>query len=390
MISAGALMGELTRHGVTTVTGVPCSFLTPIINRAIVDPEVRYLAATSEGEAAAIAAGASLGGGLGCVISQNSGLGNMVNPLTSLLQTARIPALLLVTWRGEPGRPDEPQHALMGEITRPLLDLMDIESAVLSADPDALAGTIERAFAAMAVSSRPYAIVVPKGTVAPEPLAEPPLPARTPTLTRYPAVLTERPTRFEALERIRLELPPDAALVTTTGKTSRELFTLADRDEHFYLVGAMGSACSVGLGVSLETPRPVVVVDGDGAILMRLGSLATVAAHGGDNLVHIVLDNGVHDSTGGQRTLSGPVDLAAVAAACGYAQVHGCDGLDSLSTALANALNGPGPSLVHLPIRLGSLPELGRPTIPPDEVAARFRSFVVSHTTAAVPVPSLA
>jgi phosphonopyruvate decarboxylase len=186
------------------------------------------------------------------------------------------------------------------------------------------------------------------------------------------------------LERLLTELPPTAAVVSTTGWTSRELYTLADREQHFYLVGAMGSASAVGLGVALHTPRPVVVVDGDGALLMRMGSLATVAAHGPDHLVHVVLDNGVHESTGSQRTLSGTVDVAAAAAACGYAQVHECARLVHLSDALAAALDGPGPSLVYLRIRPGSPAGLGRPTVTPDEVARRFRAFVTADVECAV------
>ncbi|HZM78988.1 MAG TPA: phosphonopyruvate decarboxylase [Candidatus Limnocylindrales bacterium] len=377
MIRAETLLGEMTGRGVTAVTGVPCSFLTPIINSVIGDPSVRYLAATQEGEAAALAAGAWLGGGLGCVISQNSGLGNMVNPLTSLLNTARIPALLLVTWRGQPGRPDEPQHSLMGEITLPMLELMRVRSAVLDADPAALRATMDTAFAAIEAHELPYTIVVPKGVVADEPLTEPALARKTCVVVRH-GVTDHRPSRAEVLEQLLATAPPDAAIVSTTGWTSRELYTLDDREQHFYLVGAMGSAIAVGLGVSLHSPRPTIVVDGDGALLMRMGSLATVGAHGGSNLVHLVLDNGVHDSTGGQRTLSGIVDLPAAAAACGYGQVHVCATSDDLSDALRSALAGQGPSLIYLPIRPGSLSNLGRPKVTPSEVARRFRSFVTS------------
>jgi len=375
MIRAETLLGEMTGRGITAVTGVPCSFLTPIINSVISDPSVRYLAATQEGEAAALAAGAWLGGGLGCVISQNSGLGNMVNPLTSLLNTARIPALLLVTWRGQPGRPDEPQHGLMGEITLPMLELMHVRSTVLQEDQDALRRTMETAFAAMRVHELPYGIVVPKGAVADEPLSEPEVVRRTSTVIRHGAA-DQGPTRAEALEELLAAATPDAAIVSTTGYTSRELYTLDDREQHFYMVGAMGSAIAVGLGVSLHSPRPTIVVDGDGALLMRMGSLATVGAHGGSNLVHLVLDNGVHDSTGGQRTLSGIVDVPAAAAACGYDQVHICATAEHLSTALKSALSGQGPSLIYLPIRPGSLSNLGRPKVTPIEVARRFRSFV--------------
>lgn len=383
MIDAGLLMTELTGRGVSQVSGVPCSFLTPIINRAISDPNVGYLPVTQEGEAVALAAGAWLGGGLGCVISQNSGLGNIVNPLTSLLHPCRIPALLMITWRGRPGRPDEPQHELMGTVTEPLLALLRVDSSRLPADQGRLKEVLDRSFEDLN-DDRSHALVVDHGVVAAEPLSEP-----------EPGVLPEarihrahRPLpgatvrRVEALQRLLEIIPDEAAVVSTTGKTSRELFTIADRPQNFYVVGAMGSAATVGLGVALHSPRPVVVVDGDGALLMRLGSLATVGAQAPDNLVHVVLDNGVHDSTGGQRSLSATTDLPAVAAACGYARVYECVDLGAFEAGLKESLYATGPSLIHLRITPGSLAKLGRPTVHPADVASRFRDFVRTASAA--------
>jgi phosphonopyruvate decarboxylase len=387
VIDAAALLAGLTGLGVTVVAGVPCSYLTPLINRAIGDPAVRYLSVTQEGEAASVAAGAWLGGGLGCAISQNSGLGNMVNPLTSLLLPARIPAIALVTWRGRPGERDEPQHELMGRITAGLLSLIEVEADLVPADPALLPGALERCRGSLARRSLPWAFILPKGTLVEEPLMETAPDARAATMRRY-GTAGARPARAAALERILAELPDSAAVVSTTGHTSRELYTLADRPQHFYLVGAMGSAATVGLGVALHTPRPVVVLDGDGAALMRLGSLATVAAHGPAGLTHVVLDNGAHDSTGGQRTLSASADLVAVAAACGYAQVHACGEVDDLAVALRRSLASPGPSFIHLPIRPGSMSGLGRPRVTPVEVARRFRAFAAApHDQAPSPSP---
>jgi phosphonopyruvate decarboxylase len=387
MISGADLLSALTAGGVTTVTGVPCSFLTPVINRAINDPSVRYVAATQEGEAAAIAAGAWLGGGLGCVIAQNSGLGNMVNPLTSLLHPARIPAVLVVTWRGQPGIGDEPQHELMGRISTALLDLVEVSWALVPAEPGSLPAVMERCWALMEERRLPHALVLAAETVRPEPLHEAAHAGRAvPVRCHGPA--GPLATRTAALERLLGELPADAAVVSTTGKTSRELHDLADREQHFYVVGAMGSASAVGLGVALHTARPVVVVDGDGAVLMRMGSLAAVAVHGPPNLVHVVLDNGVHDSTGGQRTLSGAVDLPVVAAACGYARVDSCSRLTDFAAALAGALRASGPSLVHLRIQPGSPPGLGRPDVGPAEVARRFRAFVTRDRAPLAAAPS--
>jgi phosphonopyruvate decarboxylase len=383
VIEAAAIVAELAGHGVTLASGVPCSYLTPLLNHVVSTPGIRYLPATQEGEAAAIAAGAWLGGGLGCTLSQNSGLGNMVNPLTSLLHPASIPALLLVTWRGEPGRKDEPQHELMGRVTTSLLDLIEVQWDLMPGDPARLADVMAATFGPMARDRRPRALVIKKGTVAQEPLDEPAPPARASSVTRS-AGQPQRPDRATVLSALLAQAPPDALLVTTTGYTSRELYTIDDRPSNFYLVGAMGSAISVGLGVATATSSPVIVVDGDGALLMRLGSLATAGAYGRTGLVHVVLDNGQHESTGGQRTVSPRTDLAAAAAACGYRHAYACATLSDFAHALSVAPREPGPVLIHMPIRPGALPGLGRPVITPAEVAQRFREFA----SAPVPVPA--
>ncbi|GAA0936099.1 phosphonopyruvate decarboxylase [Nonomuraea longicatena] len=376
MIDAGALLGELASRGVADVAGVPCSYLTPLINRVASGPDVGYVRATHEGEAVAVAAGCWLAGATAAVIAQNSGLGNMVNPLTSLNHPGRIPVPLIVTWRGEPGRPDEPQHELMGGIMPALLEVMRIGHAVLPSDPGGLGACLDGGWAAMEREALPYAFVLRDGVVAPEPLRERPPPAPTvPDVVGHGAA-GPPPSRTQALEHLLEALPDAAAVVSTTGKTSRELYTIADRPQHFYLVGAMGSASAVGLGVARHTDRPVVVVDGDGAALMRLGTLATVAGHPAAGMVHVLLDNGVHDSTGGQLSLAAQVDLPRVAAACGYAGVHDCADLPGFVDALKAAQAATGPTFVYLRVRPGSPSSLGRPKVHPSEVARRFRDFV--------------
>jgi phosphonopyruvate decarboxylase len=171
-------------------------------------------------------------------------------------------------------------------------------------------------------------------------------------------------------------VPQSAAIVATTGKAGRELFTLADRKQHLYQVGSMGCASGMGLGVALNVRRPVIVLDGDGAALMKLGTMATIGARAPSNLVHIVLDNGVHDSTGGQATVSATADFADIALACGYSLVASCTGLTGFETGLRSALAATGPCLVHVRIAPGSIEKLGRPTVSPPEIARRFRSFL--------------
>jgi len=378
MISAGSFLDAARQRSFDFYSGVPCSFLTPMINRVISDRATRYVGAASEGEAVAIAAGAWLAGRETVVMCQNSGLGNTINPLTSLNWPFRIPTLLVVTWRGQPGLNDEPQHELMGQVTARLLEDVGVGHRGFPKEEAEISEALDAARAAMAASGLPFAFIMEKGTVAEEPLDQPnPTPRPAGELVNL-SRSAERPTRFAALELLLAVVPESAAIVATTGMCGRELFTLADRPQHLYQVGSMGCASAMGLGVALNATRPVVVLDGDGAALMKLGSLATIGAEAPENLIHILLDNGVHDSTGGQATVSPGVDFAAVAIACGYRTATACDDLVGFGTALSHVFGGRGPHIVHLRIQPGSLAKLGRPTIKPPEVARRFRHFLTA------------
>ena len=373
MIEAERFLAAARERGVDFVTGVPCSFLTPLINAAASDPAVGWVVATSEGEAAAIAAGAWLAGRRPMLLMQNSGLGNAVNPITSLNWPFRIPVLLVVSRRGAPGLKDEPQHELMGAITPDLLDVLRVAHAPFPATPETLAPALDRAVAAMDETRLPQAFVVAKGDLAPSDLDEPAPPARAPGRLVDRRGGGPRPPRLEAMARALALLPADAAVVATTGFCGRELFTLGDQDRFFYVVGSMGGASAIGLGIALCVDRPVVVFDGDGAALMKLGNLATIGARAPRNLVHIVFDNEVHASTGGQRTVSPGVDFAAVAAACGYAFAARADDLAGFEAALAEAVAAGGPALIHAKVGPSDVEKLGRPTVAPQAVADRFR-----------------
>jgi phosphonopyruvate decarboxylase len=376
MISADEFLGPARERGFDFYAGVPCSFLTPLINRVIGDDRLDYVGAASEGEAVAIASGAWLAGRQTVVICQNSGLGNAVNPLTSLNVPFRIPTLLVVTWRGQPGLKDEPQHVLMGEITGALLDVIRVPHAPFPDESASVVPALDRAAADMASRELPYAFIMAQGSVRDDGLDQAGPTPRSPGERLDLASGGARPPRVAVLERLLAVIPDDAAIIATTGKTGRELFTLADRAQHLYQVGSMGGASGMALGLALNTKRRVVVLDGDGAALMKLGTLATIGATAPENLVHIVLDNGVHDSTGGQATVSPFVDFAAVALGCGYRAAARCDGLAGFETALRAALGRSGPVLIHIRIAPGSLATLGRPTIAPHEVARRFRRFI--------------
>ena len=371
-----AFVRGASERGYRFFTGVPCSYLTSVMNGVLASRDVRYVAAANEGDAVAIAAGASLAGQKTVVMCQNSGLGNAVNPLTSLNDPFQIPTILIVSRRGEPGTKDEPQHRLMGAITPDLLELMGIAHRPFPLDDLQVGESLDWADRIAEQESRPVAFIVGKGLPAEVPL---PAPAGRPRAT---ATATDHrsggapATRVQALETIVSVLAEDVAVIATTGKTGRELFTLQDRRQHLYQVGSMGCASSIGLGVALNTTRQVVVLDGDGAALMRMGAMATVGYYAPPNLVHVVLDNGVHDSTGGQFTVSSALDFPEIAAGCGYAATYACDDRAGLSAAMRASLTSPGPHFVHIRITPGSAPTLGRPDVLPADVARRFRGFL--------------
>ena len=379
MLEASAFLAAAQAQGYDFMVGVPCSFMTPLINSAIGSASMRYVGATSEGEAVAIAAGAWLAGRKTIVMMQNSGLGNAVNPLTSLNAPAQIPSLMLVSWRGRPGIADEPQHTLMGAIMHGLLDQMRIGHGPLPDTAAKMPQAFAMAQASMDKASLPYAFVVNQGDFADEPMTAQPGPVRAPgRAVKLVAEGSVLPKRVDAL-RTLLELEDKAAVIASTGKCGRELFTLNDRRQHLYQVGSMGCASAMGLGLALNTDQRVVVIDGDGAALMKLGNMATIGAYAPANLIHLLLDNGVHDSTGAQPTVSSTVAFADVAIACGYALAATCDSLDGLREAYAMALVQDGPTLIHLRIAPGSIAPLARPTQSPDVVARRLRSYLAEQ-----------
>jgi phosphonopyruvate decarboxylase len=377
MIQAASFVNQAREMGFRLFTGVPCSYLKPLVNYALDAPGLEYVGAANEGDAVAVAAGAELAGRRAVVMFQNSGFGNAVNPLTSLNATFRIPALLIATWRGEPdGEPDEPQHELMGQITPGLFNVLRIPWEDFPKAEAEIGPVLARAALYMAETQLPYGLVMKKGAVAAHalrsrPAARPPAAGAMP-VTAWPA---ERPARDEVLRRVQAAVRPTDAVIATTGYTGRALYALDDRPSQLYLVGSMGCASSVGLGLALAQPhRRVVVLDGDGAALMRLGALAILGSRRPPNLVHVLLDNEMHESTGGQATASSTADLAGVAAACGYPSVVRAGTAGEVAAALATAPDEL--TFIHVKTRPEGMQPLPRPDVPPWRVAERFRAWL--------------
>lgn len=381
MISAEEFVSSCSSRGFSFFTGVPCSLLKPLINYVIKSPNLDYVIASSEGEAIGIAAGVYLAGKRSVVMCQNSGLGNMVNPLTSLNYPFRIPVLLIVTQRGEPSIGDEPQHELMGEITTELLDALRIPWSFFPESSEMITTALDEAENAMSSTGLPFALVMRKGSMEKTEMDA----GKNRILSEksgkcegsFVCGSSERMRRIDAIQIIQEMISAEDAIIATTGKIGRELFTLRDRENQIYIVGSMGCASSIGFGIQHVLPeRRVVVLDGDGAALMKMGTFATIGHYQPPKLMHIILDNEAHESTGGQFTASTTVDFCGVALACGYRQCYRVEMGADLQRAISSAKGSIGPSLIHLKVACGSIADLGRPTIKPYQVKERFMRFL--------------
>ncbi|MBD2568157.1 phosphonopyruvate decarboxylase [Anabaena lutea] len=377
MIPAKSFIQATQSLGFGLYTGVPCSYLTSFINYVIDSPSLRYVGAANEGDAVAIASGAELAGVPSIVMFQNSGLGNAVNPLTSLNQIFKIPILIIVTWRGQPdGAKDEPQHQLMGQITPQLLELMQIPWEYFPTEVDEIQPTLERAVQIMRNDKTPYALVMKKGSVESCSLNSN-LQVKSYLLTATSANLKPESSfsRHEMLKTIQTTIQNNDILLATTGYCGRELYAIEDNQNQFYMVGSMGCVSSLGLGIAISKPQQrVIVLDGDGAAIMRLGALATIGYERPANLMHILLDNQCHESTGGQATVSHSIDFSAIASACGYEKVACINTPDELENYLKSSSEEL--TFLHIKIKSGIPEKIPRPQITPPEVAQRLRQFL--------------
>ena len=370
MIRPEFFIEKLRENGIDCFAGVPDSLLKNICAYITDHCDAQHnIIAANEGAAVGIAAGHYLATGQpACVYLQNSGEGNIINPLASLTdpEVYNIPVLLLIGWRGRPGVHDEPQHVKQGKVTTGLLNTMGINYDVLSKEEDKAEKQIAKAIDTLKKKDV-YALVIEKDT-----------------FDEYKLQNVERDdltmSREEAIHTVVASLGERDCIVSSTGMISRELFVYRavmnqGHERDFLTVGSMGHASQIALGIAMEKPeRRVWCFDGDGAAIMHLGSMAIVASKAPKNYIHVVFNNGAHDSVGGQPTVGLKIDLPAVAKAVGYKATFSVDNKENLDAALENLAEGP--VLVEVKVKKGNRKDLGRPTTTPIQNKEALMDFL--------------
>jgi len=362
MISPKNFYNHLTKKDVEFFTGIPDSLLKDIC-AYITDntSNEKHIIAANEGNAIAIASGYHMATNkVPMVYMQNSGIGNTVNPLISLADSAvyQIPILLMIGLRGEPGKKDEPQHVKQGLVTADLLDAMQIPYLIIDQDEEKALEQLDKALATIKETNSSFAIIIKKGTFEKYSI-------KNKVESNYTLY------REEVIKTILNKLEGKELIVSTTGKTSRELFEarVALKQLHnsdFLTVGSMGHASQIALGIAISKPkRKIICIDGDGAVLMHMGGMAIIGAQSPKNFLHIVINNGSHESVGGQPTIAFKIDIPAIAKANGYKYAVQVSTSDELENALDKVRENDYPALIEVMVKIGSRDDLGRPTIKP-------------------------
>ena len=373
MLSPKFFIDKLGTLGIDFFAGVPDSLLKNICAYISDSQDAQHnIIAANEGGAVGLAVGYHLATGkIACVYMQNSGQGNIINPLASLTDkdVYNIPVLLIIGWRGQPGEKDEPQHVKQGKITTGLLNTMGINYDVLSKYEEVAAKQIDKAVAHMKETNEVYALIIEKNT-----------------FESYALQNIERTelsmTREKAIQMVASACSPKDAVVGTTGMISRELFEYRERvneshERDFLTVGAMGHASQIALGIAMEkSDRRVWCFDGDGANIMHMGSMAIIASKSPKNYIHIVFNNGAHDSVGGQPTVGLEIDIPAIAKAVGYRDAISVDSEEALIQALNVVKDNEGPMLLEVKVRKGNRKDLGRPTTTPIQNKQALMEFL--------------
>lgn len=376
MVDAKAFCQAALENGIDFICGVPDSLLKNLCASFHENAtEGQHVVVPNEGAGIALATGHHLATGhIPLVYMQNSGLGNAVNPLVSLTgqDVYQIPLVLLIGWRGQPGSDDEPQHRLQGRATIPLLETLEIPSRLLPSDTSAAVKCLGESVAAAKALSSPVAIVVQSDTFGGDSGSDI-------ALNNYEL------SREEALVAVVETLDSSDAVVVTTGKASRELYEYrqnhgsTELKQDFLSVGSMGHASQIALGVALGQPhRRVFCLDGDGALLMHMGSLALIGTSAPRQFVHVVLNNGCHESVGGQPTVGFQVDIPNIAKACGYSAVDSVSTAADLKTSLKGFREIEGACLLEVRVSAHARKDLGRPETPPSAGREDFMEFLRS------------
>lgn len=372
MIRPEFFIEALREKGIDCFAGVPdsllkniCAYITDHFDAA------HNIIAANEGAAVGLAAGHYLATGQpACVYMQNSGEGNIINPLASLTdqEVYNIPVLLLIGWRGRPGVHDEPQHVKQGKVTTGLLNVMGVNYEVLSKEEDKAAKQIEKVAKALA-NKEVFALVIEKDTFEDYKLQN----VEVNDLTM---------TREEAIQTVAATLGEKDCIVSTTGMISRELFEYRaamnqGHERDFLTVGSMGHASQIALGIAMaKTDRKVWCFDGDGAAIMHMGSMAIVANKAPKNYVHVVFNNGAHDSVGGQPTVGLKIDLPRVARAVGYSHTYSVSAKEDLMDVLNEVKKNNDLSLIEVKVKKGNRKDLGRPTTTPIQNKEALMDFL--------------
>lgn len=372
MIRCQDFVGWLAELGVDFYTGVPDSLLSPICFYLDDLGGSKHVVAANEGGAIALACGYHLATGkVPLVYLQNSGQGNTINPLLSLADrdVYSIPLLLLIGWRGEPGTKDEPQHVKQGKVTLDLLRTMQIPYRILEPEPESALRSLTELLEIAGIENRPVALMVRKESFESYKSA-------SESLNKFEM------TREQAIERVVESLQASDAIISTTGKMSRELYEYRDRvgqshQREFLTVGSMGHASQIAMGIALAKPdRQVFCLDGDGAMLMHMGGTAIVGTADLPNFKHVILNNGVHDSVGGMATAGLRISFTRIAKACGYTDAWRIERLDELDEKIAELRAVRGPALLEIMVKKGARADLGRPRTSPIENKTAFMAFL--------------
>ena len=373
MISCEKFYQSLLENNISFFTGVPDSLLKNIC-AYITDhaPSNNHIIAANEGAAVGLAIGYHLATGkIPLVYLQNSGFGNTINPLLSMVdpEVYQIPMVLMIGWRGEPGVKDEPQHKKQGRVNQALLQAMEIPYSILDHDSQQALLSIKEAAHRAVLNRGPYALLIRKGIFEKYQLQKD-------DKLDFPL------TREMAVKIVVDHLDPLDVVISTTGMTSRELFEYRDflnqgHDSDFLTIGGMGHTSQIALGIALQkNDLQIFCLDGDGSVIMHMGSLAVIGTQGIGNFKHIILNNGVHDSVGGQPTAGLKVDFCGIAKANGYKFVQMVETAEQLNAEMQTLKKVRGPALLEIKVKRGARENLGRPTTTPVENKERFMNFL--------------